>query len=77
MTALTRAVPMGVAIVGSAGWVAGLVIGLWTYPPTAWAAAVEIAAPSAVLGGALGCGVSAVAALRDRVRRTRAGRHEP
>ena len=39
---------------GGAGAVAGLIIGLVAYPPTAIFAAVELAIPSAVLGALVG-----------------------
>ena len=46
---------------GLLGGIAGLVIGLYGYPPTAWFAVVEIGVPCAVIGGALGAASGAFA----------------
>ena len=55
---------LGACIAGALGGVAGLVVGLAAYPPTAWAATFELGIPAAVLGGALGALVGAVAERR-------------
>jgi hypothetical protein len=39
---------------GTAGALIGLVLGLVAYPPTAWAAALEVGIPAALLGGLIG-----------------------
>ncbi|WP_125569872.1 hypothetical protein [Nocardioides baekrokdamisoli] len=44
----------GAAIAGFIGALAGLVIGLDTYAPTAWFAVFEIGIPAAMVGGLLG-----------------------
>jgi hypothetical protein len=45
---------VGSLIVGPAGGVAGLILGLMVYPPTAWFAAIEVGIPGAVLGALIG-----------------------
>jgi hypothetical protein len=45
---------IGAVVLGSCGGVAGLGIGLRTYVPTAWAAAIELGLPAAILGAVLG-----------------------
>jgi|GEM_PF-6242193 len=45
------------AICGALGLVTGLVIGLFAYVPTAWAAAVEIGIPATVVGALLGLAI--------------------
>lgn len=57
---------------GVVGALVGIVLGLRTYPPTAWFAAIEVGLPAAVVGGlaglGLGAGVSAVRARRSTRR---------
>ncbi|MFL6107212.1 MAG: hypothetical protein ACJ72L_09630 [Marmoricola sp.] len=55
-------------LLGGFGAIAGLVVGLIYYPPTAWAAMVELGAPAAVLGCVLGLLAGAVL---DSTRRRR------
>ena len=50
---------LGALLAGAAGAVVGLVLGLHAHAATAWAATVEVALPSAVLGGVLGLAVGA------------------
>ena len=57
---------LGAALVGVPGCVAGLVLGLQAYPPTAWAAVVEVGAPAAVVGGLLGLVVGSLVVLVQR-----------
>ena len=45
---------VGAVAMGVVAAVVGLVVGLVVYPPTAWAATVELGLPAAVLGGLLG-----------------------
>jgi hypothetical protein len=45
---------IGAVSVGLAGAVAGLVIGLRVYPPTAWFATLELGLPAAILGALAG-----------------------
>jgi hypothetical protein len=49
----------GAVLMGAIGGLAGLIVGLLAYPPTARFAVFELGAPSAVLGGLLGL-ISAV-----------------
>lgn len=53
-TALARPLVVGAVFAGAAGCVAGLVIGLIVYPPTAWFATFEVGIPAAVVGGIAG-----------------------
>jgi hypothetical protein len=46
---------------GLVGGIAGLVVGLFAYAPTAWFAVIELGLPSAVLGGFLGLITGAIA----------------
>ena len=45
---------VGAVLVGGLGAVTGLIVGLVVHAPTAWAATVEVAVPSAALGLVLG-----------------------
>ena len=58
-----RAGVLGAVAAGFVGCVVGLVIGLSVYPPTAWAATVEIGLPAALVGAA---GGALVGLLRPR-----------
>lgn len=66
---LLRAAVVGALVAGVLGAVAGLVVGWRTYPPTAWAATVEIGLPAAVLGAVLGLAAGAVGRLVAGSRR--------
>ena len=57
---------LGAVILGVPGAVAGLIIGLATYVPTAWFAAFEVGVPSALLGFVAGLCVGVIA---ERVKR--------
>lgn len=60
---------------GAVGAVAGLLLGLAAYPPTAWFAVLEVGIPAVVVGSLLGAAAgTAVLAVR-RLARTRA--HPP
>lgn len=54
---------------GALGAAVGLAVGLRTYPPTAWFAALEIGAPGAWLGLMLGLAIVGVRRLAARRRR--------
>jgi hypothetical protein len=58
----------GAVVLGGPGAVVGLVLGLHTYAPTAWAAVVEVGLPAALLGTVLGLVVGALAGLPGRGR---------
>jgi RimJ/RimL family protein N-acetyltransferase len=55
-----RGALVGAVVLGACGAVVGLVIGLQTYAPTAWAAALEVGIPAALVGAALGLLVGVV-----------------
>ena len=55
---------VGATSVGVAGGVAGLVVGLIAYAPTAPFAVVELGVRSALVGGLAGLALSAVTAIR-------------
>jgi hypothetical protein len=50
----TRFAAIGALVLGIAGGIAGLIIGLFAYPPTAWFAVAELGVPAALLGGFAG-----------------------
>ncbi|CAM3050102.1 MULTISPECIES: hypothetical protein [Dermacoccus] len=54
---------------GALGAVVGLAVGLRTYTPTAWFAALEVGAPAAWLGLMLGLTIVGVRRLAARRRR--------
>lgn len=49
-----RLAAVGAVVVGAAGGLVGLSIGVRSYVPTAWAAVFELAIPAALLGAVLG-----------------------
>ena len=57
---------IGVGIGAVAGGIVGLIIGLLVYPATAWFAAIEVGAPTAVLCGVGGLVTSLVIKAIDR-----------
>jgi hypothetical protein len=64
-----RAGLVGGVALGLVGAVVGLVVGLRVYPPTAWAAAVEVGLPLALLGGVLGLGAGSFGLVARHPRR--------
>jgi hypothetical protein len=56
----------GACVAGGLGVLVGLVLGLVYYPPTAWAAAIEIGIPAAMLGSVVGL---VIGAILDAARR--------
>lgn len=44
----------GAILLGVLGGVVGLVLGLRAYPPTAWAAVIEVGVPAGFVGALLG-----------------------
>ena len=63
----TRFAVIGALALGIAGGIAGLILGLLAYPPTAWFAVAELGVPAALLGGLAGF---VVGFLVQAVRRT-------
>ena len=55
------------AVFGAGGAIAGLVVGLRAYPPTAWFATLEVGVPAAMLGALVGA-VFGVLTKRQRRR---------
>jgi hypothetical protein len=49
-----RGAVVGAAGLGAAGGVVGLLVGLLVFPPTAWAAAIEMGLPAAFVGATIG-----------------------
>lgn len=58
----------GLAIGGVSGAVAGLVLGLIAYPPTAWFAVLELGIPGAFVGASCGAFVGLVTLARQTGR---------
>ena len=56
---------VGAGSAGLIGAIAGLVIGLFVYAPTAWFAAIELGLPAAVVGALVGM----IGALTGRSRK--------
>lgn len=63
---LGRYCVLGALFAGVLGCVAGLVIGLFVYAPTAWAATFEVGVPAAILGAVLGLVVGALVLASTR-----------
>jgi hypothetical protein len=71
---LPRSAVAGAVCAGALGGVAGLVLGLLAYPPTAWFAVFEVGIPAAMAGGILGLVAGSVALA---VRRLGDARRRP
>jgi hypothetical protein len=68
---ISRWAAIGAVAAGVLGAIAGLVVGLIVYPPTAWFAIFELAVPASVLGAIVGLACGAVAyAIPRETRRT-------
>jgi hypothetical protein len=61
-------------VLGVLGGIVGLVVGLVSYPPTAWFAVLEVGLPAGLLGAVVGLLVGSAALL---VRRGRPGSDLP
>jgi hypothetical protein len=59
----------GFVFLGVTGAVAGLIVGLLAYPPTAWFAVIEAGLPAAVVGGTLGVLAGLVVEAARRAKR--------
>lgn len=64
-----RSVLLGMIIAGAAGVIAGLVIGLRAYAPTAPFAMLELGLPAALCGALIGLAVGLLIKAGQRVRR--------
>jgi hypothetical protein len=64
MPVVVAAVLVGAVLLGAAGGVTGLCVGLLAYPPTAWFAVLEVGVPAGVLGSVLGLIVGVVVRWR-------------
>ena len=72
LTVPARWATVGAACAGMIGAVTGLVIGLFTYAPTAPFAAVALGLPAAIVGGVVGLVAGAVMAVaRSSLRNDR------
>lgn len=64
-----RMVVYGALVTGLAGCVAGLVIGLSVYAPTAWFATLEVGIPAAMIGSNLGLVLGSLIVVVRTIRR--------
>jgi hypothetical protein len=54
MPLVPRATTLGAGCLGAVGGIVGLIVGLFTYPPTAPVAMLEVGLPTTLAGGVLG-----------------------
>ena len=66
---LARWVILGALIAGVTGGIAGLVVGLFAYAPTAPFAVVELGFPAALAGALVGLVAGMITATASRIRR--------
>lgn len=69
MPLLVRCITVGTVFAGVTGGIAGLVIGLFAYPPTAPIAAAEIGCPASIAGGLVGLVAGLIVTAAFRIRR--------
>jgi hypothetical protein len=69
-----RHVVVGATVLGAAGAVGGLIIGLNVYAPTAWAAVFEVGVPATTAGSLLGLISGVLAVAVHKIRRIGASR---
>ena len=55
-----RGAVIGAMVLGAIGMVAGLVSGIYAYPPTAWFAVFEVGIPASIAGAIVGVIVGTV-----------------
>jgi hypothetical protein len=70
LTLPTRWAAVGASSLGTVGAIFGLVIGLFTYAPTAPFALVELGLPAAVAGGVVGLAASLLVIAGRRITRS-------
>jgi len=75
MPVLTRWAGIAAFSAGVTAGVAGLVVGLFTYAPTARFAAVELGLPAAFAGGVVGLVAGMIMIATRRIRQDGAGSH--
>lgn len=63
---LPGAMVLGAVIAGVCGAIAGGVIGIAAYPPTAWFAVIELGLPAAFVGAVLGLLIGLLLLRRQR-----------
>lgn len=63
-----RCAVVGAGVAGVSGAIGGLIVGLLTYPPTAWFAVLEAGIPASLIGGILGLCTGLVALGTRRIR---------
>lgn len=76
MPSTTRWAVAGATLAGVIGGIAGLIIGISVYPPTAWFAVFEIGLPAAVAGGVLGLLAAVIVKAGRRSMRGTHGDHQ-
>lgn len=69
-----RSMVVSAVLLGALGGLVGLVLGLHSYPPTAWFAVLEVGVPAALLGGVLGLAAGLAA---HALRAGQSGRRSP
>ncbi len=63
---ISRFVLSGLVIGAVIGCATGVVLGLIAYPPTAWAAAIEVGLPAAVVGALVGLSAGVIVTSHRR-----------
>ncbi|MGA3184765.1 MAG: hypothetical protein ABSE52_09235 [Candidatus Dormibacteria bacterium] len=71
LTLLSRTMVIGATFAGVAGAIAGLVLGLRAYAPTAWFAVVELGLPATLVGALAGLAAGSVLLACGRIARWR------
>ncbi len=69
---LARWASVGAIAFGVSGGIAGLVVGLFVYAPTALFAAVELGFPAVFVGAVAGLGAGIIMKIARRIRRREA-----
>jgi membrane associated rhomboid family serine protease len=72
----TRLACIGAISAGVIGAITGLILGLASYPPTAWFAVLEVGLPAATAGAVVGFVAGLVITAARRIARQRTPLHE-